>query len=212
MIDTNEILVCREIKATLKSAEITFRQVLINCITDECTWWSFITFALNQALKAIFDRNPLRHCIFSHFAPNKSQHMTSKNNSLEAWILHHESASVASFWTSEGIFFSSRNFAHLKPVVRFTIELHDHYGKNIFWSLWHHSIRLHFTSIILRMHKRHKEQRYQWKIRFRGFVRRWRCRDCDIEREKSSGGHYFFYFHFFNPGRPRRFSRSTRKN
>ena len=111
--------------------------------------------------------------------------MTSKNNSLEAWILHHESASVASFWTSEGIFFSSRNFAHLKPVVRFTIELHDHYGKNIFWSLWHHFIRLHFTSIILRMHKRLKELRYQWKIRFRGFIRRWRCRDCDIDRERN---------------------------
>lgn len=82
-----------------------------------------------------------------------------------------------------------------KPAVRLTIELHDQYGIISSDLLWHHSIRLHFTT---------KRSTISIKKNFGWW---WWCdRDQTVKKRWCNDDHYFF-----TPGRPQRRSRSTRE-
>ena len=135
--------------------------------------------------------------------------MTSKNNPLEAGILHHESASVASFWTSEGIFFSSRNFAHFKACSeiydRTSRPLREKYLLISLTSLYPPSS----TSIILRMHKGIKNCGINEKYIF-GFRQKMKMQReiaISIEREIKRRS-LFLLFPLFHSRTPTWISRS----
>lgn len=231
LIRTKRKRVCREIKATLKSAKITFRQILINYITKkkfcECTWWSFITFAFKSSFdRFVFWFWAFRRCIIGFFhlwLSKNSRQMTSKKKNVFVRSVHITSRiqllsrhlkPLRDFFFSH----SSRNFAHLKNKSLqwdLTIELHDHYGKNIFSDLLTslHPPSFHFNhSFGCRKRKRIAASIKQ-HTKFFGFTsERWRCRDYDIDQEREiKRWPLIFIFIFSLPGRLRKFSRSTRE-